>query len=64
MPERTKPIVKSNRFIALNKYTRERIVAEILPHEIELHKKQYEYYRDLLLNFPQFPSPGGVAGEA
>ena len=28
MLEQTKLIVKSNRFIALNKYTRERIVAE------------------------------------
>jgi len=24
-----------------------------LPHEIELHQKQYEYYRDLLLSFPR-----------
>ncbi|MBE7527349.1 MAG: hypothetical protein HS120_07295 [Burkholderiales bacterium] len=31
-----------------------------LPREIELRQKQYEYYRDLLLSFPQFPSPGGV----
>ena len=40
------------------------MVAEVLPREIALRQKQYAYYRDLLLNFPQFPSPGGVAGEA
>lgn len=28
-------------------------IAEGLPREIELRKKQYEYYRDLLLNFPR-----------
>ena len=28
-------------------------ISEGLPKEIELRKKQYEYYRDLLLNFPQ-----------
>ena len=39
-------------------------ISEGLPYEIELRQKQYEYYRDLLLSFPQFPSPGGVAGEA
>jgi type I restriction enzyme S subunit len=27
-------------------------LSEGLPHEIELRKKQYEYYRDLLLSFP------------
>jgi type I restriction enzyme S subunit len=27
-------------------------VSEGLPKEIELRKKQYEYYRDLLLTFP------------
>jgi type I restriction enzyme S subunit len=31
-----------------------------LPREIELRQKQYEYYRELLLSFPQFPSSGGV----
>ena len=39
-------------------------ITEGLPYEIELRQKQYEYYREKLLNFPQFPSPGGVAGEA
>ncbi|MCO6524408.1 MAG: restriction endonuclease subunit S [Candidatus Schmidhempelia sp.] len=28
-------------------------ITEGLPHEIELRKKQYEYYRNLLLNFPK-----------
>jgi type I restriction enzyme S subunit len=28
-------------------------ISEGLPKEIELRQKQYEYYRDLLLNFPK-----------
>ncbi|MCU1762415.1 restriction endonuclease subunit S [Pseudomonas sp. 14P_8.1_Bac3] len=28
-------------------------ISEGLTHEIELHQKQYEYYRDLLLSFPK-----------
>jgi type I restriction enzyme S subunit len=28
-------------------------ISEDLPREIELRQKQYEYYRDLLLNFPR-----------
>jgi type I restriction enzyme S subunit len=28
-------------------------ISEGLPREIELRKKQYEYYRDLLLTFPK-----------
>ncbi|MCY4275773.1 MAG: restriction endonuclease subunit S, partial [Gammaproteobacteria bacterium] len=28
-------------------------LTEGLPREIELRQKQYEYYRDLLLNFPK-----------
>ena len=28
-------------------------INEGLPQEIELRQKQYEYYRDLLLNFPK-----------
>ena len=28
-------------------------ISEGLPKEIELRKKQYEYYRDLLLDFPK-----------
>jgi len=35
-------------------------ISEGLPREIELRQKQYEYYRDLLLSFPKFPSSGGV----
>ena len=33
-------------------------ISEGLPYEIELRKKQYEYYRDLLFSFPK---PQGVA---
>ena len=29
-------------------------ISEGLPKEIELRKKQYEYYRDLLLTFPKY----------
>ena len=39
-------------------------ISEGLPREIALRQKQYEYYREKLLNFPQFPSSGGVSGEA
>ena len=28
-------------------------ITEGLPKEIELRKKQYEYYRDMLLSFPK-----------
>ena len=28
-------------------------ISEGLPHEIELRQKQYEYYREKLLNFPK-----------
>ncbi|HCZ5366475.1 TPA: restriction endonuclease subunit S, partial [Escherichia coli] len=28
-------------------------ITEGLPREIELRQKQYEYYRDLLFNFPK-----------
>ncbi|MNF08077.1 putative type-1 restriction enzyme specificity protein [compost metagenome] len=28
-------------------------ITEGLPREIELRKKQYEYYRDMLLSFPK-----------
>ena len=28
-------------------------ITEGLPREIELRKKQYEYYRNMLLNFPK-----------
>ena len=36
-------------------------ITEGLPREIELRKQQYEYYRDLLLNFPK--SEAGVSKE-
>ena len=57
-------ISEAKNFIVLDRYIGEWQVAEGLPCEIVLPQKQYEYYRDLLLNFPQFPSSGGVAGEA
>ena len=34
-------------------------ISEGLPHEIKLRKKQYEYYRDLLLSFPK-PVEGAI----
>ena len=38
----------------LNKFdTLTNSISEGLPREIELRQKQYEYYRDLLLNFPK-----------
>jgi type I restriction enzyme S subunit len=37
-------------------------ISEGLPREIELRQKQYEYYRDVLLNFPKpEPQTEGVA---
>ncbi len=36
-------------------------ISEGLPREIKLRQKQYEYYRDLLLNFPK-PEPEVMAG--
>ena len=33
-------------------------ISEGLPREIELRQKQYEYYRDLLLNFPKTQTKG------
>lgn len=46
---------KQGRLIAiLDKFdTLTNSISEGLPHEIELRQKQYEYYRDLLLNFPK-----------
>ncbi len=35
-----------------------------LPAEIKARRQQYEYYRDRLLSFKEFPSSGEVAGEA
>ena len=31
------------------------MIAKVLPREIALRQKQYEYYRDKLLNFPPIP---------
>ena len=45
-------ISEANHFIVLDRYTREWQVAEGLPCEIALRQKQYEYYREKLLNFP------------
>lgn len=36
-------------------------ISEGLPAEIEMRKKQYEYYRDKLLNFPPAPKGCGAA---
>ncbi len=33
-------------------------ISEGLPKEIELRKKQYEYYRDMLLTFPSLRAAG------
>jgi len=46
---------EQNRFVAiLDKFdTLTNSISEGLPREIELRQKQYEYYRDLLLNFPK-----------
>ena len=57
-------ISEAKNFIVLDKYNREWQIAEGLPYEIVPRQKQYEHYGDLLLNSPQFSSPGGVAGEA
>lgn len=35
-----------------------------LPAELKARRQQYEHYRDRLLTFREFPSCGGVAGEA
>jgi len=47
-----KTIAESNNFIVLDKFdTLTTSISEGLPKEIELRKKQYEYYRDKLLSF-------------
>ena len=38
-------------------------ISEGLPKEIELRKKQYEYYRDLLLTFPSLRAKGEAIQE-
>ncbi len=49
------PIEEQNRIVAiLDKfYALTNSISEGLPREIALRKKQYEYYRDLLLSFPK-----------
>ena len=49
------PIEEQERIVAiLNKFDiLTNSISEGLPKEIELRKKQYEYYRDMLLTFPQ-----------
>ena len=56
------PLSEQARIVAiLDKFdTLTTSITEGLPREIELRQKQYEYYRDLLLSFPKFPSSGGV----
>ncbi|EQB98638.1 restriction modification system DNA specificity domain-containing protein [Photorhabdus temperata subsp. temperata M1021] len=49
------PLVEQDRIVAiLDKFDAlTSSISEGLPREIELRQKQYEYYRDLLLNFPK-----------
>ena len=49
------PITEQARIVAiLDKFDAQlNSITEGLPREIELRQKQYEYYRDLLLNFPK-----------
>jgi type I restriction enzyme S subunit len=50
-----KSIAEQNRIVAiLDKFD---LLINLIPREIELRQKQYEYYRDLLLSFPK---PGDV----
>jgi type I restriction enzyme S subunit len=50
-----KSIAEQNRIVAiLDKFEAlTNSISEGLPREIELRQKQYEYYRNLLLNFPK-----------
>ncbi|RAW89040.1 restriction endonuclease subunit S [Photorhabdus laumondii] len=49
------PLVEQERMVSiLDKFDAlTNSISEGLPREIELRQKQYEYYRDLLLNFPK-----------
>ena len=49
------PLEEQERIVAiLDKFdTLTNSITEGLPKEIELRKKQYEYYRDMLLTFPK-----------
>lgn len=48
LEEQTRIVTILNKFDALTNS-----ISEGLPREIELRQQQYEYYRDLLLNFPK-----------
>ena len=54
------PLAEQARIVAiLDKFdTLTHSISEGLPREIELRQKQYEYYRDLLLNFPKTQTKG------
>ena len=59
-----KSFAEQSRIVAiLDKFdTLTHSISEGLPREIELRQKQYEYYRDVLLNFPKpEPQTEGVA---
>ena len=49
------PLAEQKRIVSiLDKFdTLTTSISEGLPHEIDLRKKQYEYYRDMLLSFPK-----------
>ena len=49
----TKPIAQTNNFIILNIYNKIEQQGSSYQSEADLEKKQYEYYHDLLLNFPK-----------
>ena len=53
--DREKSLAEQERIVAiLDKFdTRTNSIVEGLPREIELSQKQYEHYRNLLLNFPK-----------
>ena len=59
------PIAEQERIVAiLDKF--DALVNHIsvgLPAELNVRRKQYEYYRNKLLTFKEFPSSGGVAAE-
>jgi type I restriction enzyme, S subunit len=59
------PLAEQERTVAiLDKF--DALVNDIsvgLPAEINTRRKQYEYYRNKLLTFKQFPSSGGVAAK-
>ncbi len=47
MADQTPPVVEIKNFIAFDAFS------EGLPREIALRRKQCDYYRDLLLDFPK-----------